>query len=170
MEAMQISLNWLDFAIVAIILLSILTSVIRGFTKESLSLAAWIIAAWVAFNFTESVEPLLRGYIEIPTIRLFVAFVAIFIVVLFLGVFVNYLIFRVFKKSGLRVTDRIVGIFFGLARGVVIITLLVMVGGMTALPQEPWWGDSQLIRYFESIAIYISQFLPEDIVAHIRYH
>lgn len=169
MEAIQTSLNWLDYAILAIIAISILISIIRGFTKEALSLAAWIVAAWIALTFSEKAEPLLRDYIEIPSIRLLVAFVALFIITLFLGAFVNYLISQVVKKTGLSGTDRMIGVFFGLARGIVIVAVLVMVGGMTPLPQDPWWGDSQLIHYFESIAEYISQFLPEDFVANLSY-
>lgn len=169
MEAIQTSLNWLDYAILAIIAISILISIIRGFTKEALSLAAWIVAAWVALTFSEKAEPLLRDYIEIPSIRLLVAFVALFIITLFLGAFVNYLISQVVKKTGLSGTDRMIGVFFGLARGIVIVAVLVMVGAMTPLPQDPWWGDSQLIHYFESIAEYISQFLPEDFVANLSY-
>lgn len=169
MDAIQTSLNWLDYAILAIIAISILISIIRGFTKEALSLAAWIVAAWVALTFSEKAEPLLRDYIEIPSIRLLVAFVALFIITLFLGAFVNYLISQVVKKTGLSGTDRMIGVFFGLARGIVIVAVLVMAGGMTPLPQDPWWGDSQLIHYFESIAEHISQFLPEDFVANLRY-
>ncbi|MCW8825268.1 MAG: CvpA family protein [Gammaproteobacteria bacterium] len=169
MEAIEISFNWLDYAILAIIAISVLISIIRGFTKEALSLAGWIVAAWVALTFSEKAEPLLRDYIEIPSIRLLVAFVALFIVTLFLAAFVNYLISQVVKKTGLSGTDRMIGIFFGIARGIVIVAVLVMVGGMTPLPQDPWWGDSQLIHYFETIAQYISQYLPDDFVAKLRY-
>jgi len=169
MEAIQTSLNWLDYAILSIIALSVLISIIRGFTKEALSLAGWIVAAWVALSFSEKVEPLLRDYIEIPSIRLLVAFVALFIITLFLAAFVNYLVSQAVKKTGLSGTDRMIGVFFGVARGMVIVAILVMAAGMTPLPQDPWWGESQLIHYFESIAQYISQFLPDDFVANLRY-
>jgi membrane protein required for colicin V production len=169
MEAIHTSLNWLDYAILSIIALSVLISIIRGFTKEALSLAGWIVAAWVALNFSEKAEPLLRDYIEIPSIRLLVAFVALFIVTLFLAALVNYLVSQAVKKTGLSGTDRMIGIFFGVARGIVIVAVLVMAAGMTPLPQDPWWAESQLIHYFESIAQYISQFLPDDFVAKLRY-
>ncbi|MDH3355555.1 MAG: CvpA family protein [Chromatiales bacterium] len=169
MEAIQTSLNWLDYAILIIITLSVLISIIRGFTKEALSLAGWIIAGWVALTFSEKAEPLLRDYIEVPSIRLLVAFIALFIITLFLAAFVNYLVSQMVKKTGLSGTDRMIGVLFGVARGVVIVALLVMVGGMTPLPQDPWWGESQFIHYFESIAQYISQFLPNDFVANLRF-
>ena len=169
MEAIQTSLNWLDYAILSVIAISILISIIRGFTKEALSLAGWIVAAWVALTFSEQAEPLFRGYIDIPSIRLLVAFVALFIITLFLAAFVNYLVSQMIQKTGLSGTDRMIGIFFGLARGIVIIAVLVMIGGMTPLPQDPWWEASQLVHYFESIAQYISQFIPDDIAANFRY-
>lgn len=169
MEAIQTSLNWLDYAILAVIALSVLISIIRGFTKEALSLVGWIVASWVALTFSEQAEPLLRDYIEIPSIRLLVAFVSLFIITLFLAAFVNYLVSQVVKKTGLSGTDRMIGIFFGIARGIVIIAVLVMIAGMTPIPQDPWWGESQLIHYFESIAQYISQFIPDDFAANLRY-
>ncbi|NOR52399.1 MAG: CvpA family protein [Gammaproteobacteria bacterium] len=162
-------MSWLDYAILAIITISVLISIIRGFTKEALSLAGWIIASWVALHFAEKAEPLLRDYIEVPSIRLLVAFIALFIITLFLSAFVNHLVSQVIKKTGLSGTDRMVGIFFGLARGIVIVAVLVMVGSLTPLPQDPWWGESHFIHYFESIAQYISQFLPDDFTANLRY-
>ena len=111
MDAIQTSLNWFDYAILAIIAISILISIIRGFTKEALSLAGWIVAAWVALTFSEQAEPLLRDYIDIPSIRLLVAFVALFIITLFLAALVNYLVSQMIQKTGLSGTDRMIGIF-----------------------------------------------------------
>ena len=160
---------WIDYAILAIIGLSVLISVWRGFTKEALSLAGWIIAGVVAFNFAVNLEVMLESYIEVPSLRYPVAFAILFIATLFFAAFINHLVVQVIKKTGLSGTDRMVGIFFGVARGCMVIALLVLVAGLTALPQDPWWNESQFMHYFQDMAIWLRQFLPADFAKKIQY-
>lgn len=162
-------MNWVDYSILAIIGISVLISLWRGFTKEALSLAGWVIAAWVALTFADKLTPLLEAHIKVPSIRLMVAFAILFIATLFLAGLVNYLAGQLIKKTGLSGTDRIVGIFFGVARGAVVVAVLVLVGGMTPMPQDPWWKASQLMHYFQDMAIWLRQFLPADIAKSIHY-
>lgn len=162
-------MNWVDYAILAIIGASVLISLWRGFTKEALSLAGWVIAAWVALSFADNLQALLEPHISVPSLRLIVAFAILFIVTLFLAGLVNYLAGQVIKKTGLSGTDRMVGIFFGIARGILVVAVLVLIGGMTPLPQDPWWGESQFMHYFQDMAIWMRQFLPDDIAKSIRY-
>lgn len=162
-------MNWVDYSILAVIGLSVLISVWRGFTKEALSLAGWILAAWVALTFADKLQVMLEPHIQVPSLRLIVAFAILFIATLFLAGFVNYLAVQVIKKTGLSGTDRMVGIFFGVARGCVVVAVLVLVGGMTPVPQDPWWNQSQLMHYFQDMAIWLRQFLPADIAKSIHY-
>jgi membrane protein required for colicin V production len=162
-------MNWVDYAILAIIGISVLISLWRGFTKEALSLAGWIIAAWVALTFADQLQVLLEPHIQVPSLRLIVAFAILFIATLFLAGFINYLAVQVIKKTGLSGTDRMVGIFFGVARGCVVVAVLVLMAGMTPLPQDPWWGQSQMMHYFQDMAVWLRQFLPADIAKSIHY-
>ncbi len=169
MPVEQLTLNWVDFAILLIIAISVAISLIRGFTKEALSLAGWVLSGWVGLTYADRVQPYLLDYIEVPSIRYLVAMISLFIATLFAAAFVNYLISQVVKKSGLSGTDRMVGVLFGVARGAVIIALLVMFGGMTALPADPWWQESSLLHYFEQMAVYIRELLPEDFAHNINF-
>ncbi|MBF0218840.1 MAG: CvpA family protein [Gammaproteobacteria bacterium] len=164
-------LNWVDFAIIGVVGLSVIISLIRGFTKEALSLVAWILAIWVGITFANAarLQQFLSGYIEVPSIRLLAGFVLLFIATLFLASMINYLIGQVIVKTGLSGTDRLLGIFFGVARGVVVVLMLVMVGGMTPLPADPWWNQSQLLPHFEHLSLLVRDLLPNDIAANIRY-
>jgi len=162
-------MNWVDYSILSIIGISVLISLWRGFTKEALSLAGWILAAWVALTFADKLQVLLEPHIEVPSLRLMVAFAILFIATLFLAGFINYLAVQVIKKTGLSGTDRMVGIFFGVARGCVVVAVLVLVAGMTPVPQDPWWKASQMMHYFQDMAIWLRQFLPADIAKSIRY-
>ena len=162
-------MNWVDYSILAIIGLSVLISVWRGFTKEALSLAGWIIAVVVAVKFSDNLDVLLQPHIQVPSLRWIVAFAILFIATLFLAGFINYLAVQVIKKTGLSGTDRMVGIFFGVARGGMVVALLVLAAGLTAVPQDPWWNQSQLMHYFQDMAIWLRQFLPADFAKNIQY-
>jgi membrane protein required for colicin V production len=162
-------MNWVDYTILAIIGTSVLISLWRGFTKEALSLAGWIVAAWVALTFADRLQVLLQPHIQVPSLRLIVAFAILFLATLLLAGFINYLAVQVIKKTGLSGTDRMVGIFFGVARGCVVVAVLVLVAGMTPMPQDPWWKQSQLMHYFQDMAVWLHQFLPADIAKSIHY-
>jgi len=162
-------MNWVDYAILAIIGASVLISLWRGFTKEALSLAGWIIAAWVSLTFADKLQALLAPHIEVPSLRLIVAFAILFIATLFLAGFINHLAVQVIKKTGLSGTDRMIGVFFGVARGCVVVAVLVLAAGMTPIPQDPWWNQSQLMHYFQDMAIWLRQYLPADIAKSIKY-
>lgn len=162
-------MNWADYSILAVIGVSVLISIWRGFTREAFSLAGWVLAFWVALGFSHSLEGVLQPYIEVPSLRLSVSFISLFLVTLLLAALVNHLAVELVQKTGLSGTDRMVGIFFGIARGAVVVLALVIVAGLTALPRDAWWGDSALLPYFEETAIWVRQYLPADLAEHLQY-
>ncbi len=160
---------WVDVAIIIIVTLSALISVLRGFVKEALSLVAWVLAFWVAFTFHQNLATILSQYIDTPSLRLISAFALLFVVTLIIAAIVNNLIATLVKKSGLTGTDRMLGVIFGIARGIVIVAILVLMAGLTQLPADPWWHDSIFIKHFQEMAIWLKSFLPEDIAANFQY-
>lgn len=162
-------MNWVDFVILAIIGVSVLVSLLRGFTREAMSLAGWILASWVAMTFSGKLASLLTSFISVPSARLAVAFAALFLTTLLLAGLVNYLAVQLIKRTGLSGTDRMVGVFFGTARGILIVAVLVLLGGLTPLPQDPWWQESGLMHYFQTIAVWLRSFLPPSVAESIRY-
>ncbi|HEY0635150.1 MAG TPA: CvpA family protein [Gammaproteobacteria bacterium] len=162
-------MNWVDYLILAIIALSVLLSVWRGFTREALSLAGWIAAFWIAIAFSDNLIVLLARHVDSPTAQLLIAFAVLFIVTLLLAALITYLAGQIIQKSGLSGTDRMLGIFFGIARGLLVVALLVLIGGMTPLPQENWWREAQLMHYFESIALWLAKFMPPELAKNIHY-
>jgi membrane protein required for colicin V production len=160
---------WIDIAIVALIILSAVLSLFRGFVKEALALASWLVALWVAMIFYTDLAAVLEPWLGEPSIRNIAAFTILFICVLLLGALVNYLISKLVIRTGLAGTDRLLGTLFGLVRGVVIVAILVLFAGLTPMPQDSWWQDSQLIGYFEELALWMRDYLPRDISDNISY-
>lgn len=160
---------WVDFFILAIITISALLSLWRGFVREALSLASWIAALWVAMLFFQNLAAWLARWIDTPSVRSVVAFTALFVSVVLLGGLINFLAGQLVSKTGLTGTDRALGIVFGTARGVVIVAVLVMLAGLTALPQDTWWSQSLLLHHFQDMALWLRSFLPPDIAQHIHY-
>jgi membrane protein required for colicin V production len=159
---------WVDYIIIGIIALSSLVSLIRGFMREAFSLAAWVLAFWVSWTFFRELALHLE-IISVPSVRLGAAFLALFLVTLILGALVNYLVGQLVDKTGLSGTDRVIGIAFGAARGAVLIAVMVLLAGLTPLPDDPWWRESQLIGYFQELAIWLRDLLPPDIAKKFDY-
>lgn len=160
---------WVDYLIIGIILLSSGISIIRGFIKEVLSLVSWALAIWVAIMFYPYVATLLVDYIATPSLRFFAAFFSLFIVTLILGALVNHLISTIVEKTGLSGTDRMLGVIFGLARGLAVVVLLVLLAGATPMPNDDWWQNSLLLEHFENLAIWARDFLPAELAESIDF-
>ena len=152
-----------DVILIIVIFLSALFSLIRGFVKEAISLATWIIAIWLAATFAPKLAAVLPSGIESEAVRQAVGFGLLFVLSLMAGALVNMLVSQLVKKTGLSGADRIFGVLFGVLRGGLIIVVFVVIGGMTALPESDWWQSSVLLEWFESVAIVIQQYIPEDL-------
>jgi len=161
--------TWVDLVIIGIVFFSAIVSLLRGFVKEVISLASWVLAFWVSVVFSSQLAPLLPASIEVPSIRLAVAFVVLFLLTLIVGAVINFLLSQLVKKTGLSGTDRSVGMIFGIVRGVLLVTILVLLGGLTPMPQDPWWQDSVLIGYFEKLAVWAQDMLPAEVAEHFQF-
>ena len=128
---------WVDYAIIAILVVSAAISVLRGFLREAISLAGWVLAFWLALTFADDVSGLFESTISQPSMRHGVAFVIILLGTLIITAIVMYLVRILVDKTEITGTDRALGIIFGIARGIVIVAILVLFAGLTALPQDP---------------------------------
>ena len=152
-----------DVVVILVICLSALFSLIRGFVKEAISLATWIIAIWLAATFAPKLAAVLPLSIESEAVRQAIGFGVLFVLSLMLGALINMLVAQFVKKTGLSGADRVFGVLFGVLRGGLIVVVFVVIGGMTPLPEADWWQSSVLLEWFESVAIVIQGYLPEDL-------
>ena len=160
---------WVDYAILTIIGISALISILRGFVREALSLLGWIVAIWVSLSFADEIAALLIDKISVPSVRTASAFLILFFACLIVAGVINYLAGKLIEKTGLSGTDRMLGVVFGTVRGAVVVGILVLLAGFTAVPQDPWWDQSMLLKHFESMAVELRGFLPSEIAANINY-
>ena len=158
-----------DYAILGILLISSFISLVRGFVKEALSLAGWILAFWISLSFAVPLSKLLAASMEDPTLRLILAFVALFILTLIVSAVINFFASRLVQRTGLTGTDRFLGVIFGFLRGALLVSVLVLLAGLTTLPREPWWDDSFLLFRFQAIAMWIRELLPADVAASFNF-
>src|SRR5690606_22163984 len=138
-------MNWADYLILAIIAISALISLVRGFVREVISIVTWIAAFWLAIVFARPFAGVLARYIDSPLLQLITAFALIFVATLLAGAIIGYLAGQLVGKTGLTGTDRAVGMLFGAGRGLILVALLILALGLTRLPQEQWWRQSLVI-------------------------
>jgi membrane protein required for colicin V production len=160
---------WLDIVILGIIVLSALISLARGFVREAFSLAVWVLAFWVSWSFFRDLALPLETWISSPTASLGIAFAALMIVTLIIGGLINYLIIQLVELTGMSGTDRLIGMVFGAARGVLLVAVLVLLAGLTPLPNEGWWLESTLVGYFQELSYWLRDLLPPEFADHFRY-
>ena len=161
-------MNWIDFAFIALVVLSGLISLYRGFVREVFSLATWIVAIWVGVRFAGDASAYLPAAVSDETLRLGIAFAVLFILVLIVGGIAGIIATRLVRGTGLSSTDRSLGVVFGLLRGVLIVALLVFIASLTVIPDEPWWQDSWLVPEFERIVAWVLDLLPDGIQERLR--
>jgi len=162
-------MNWFDLTILAILTLSVVVSLFRGLIREVLSLLIWIGAFWLAWTFVDNGANWLESFIELPSARHLIAFVALFLAALIVGGMINYLVGKMITKTGLGSTDRFFGMFFGLARGLVAITAVVLFLQATPFSQDPWWDESKLQPHFSKLAEWVKAKMPEDMATYFSF-
>ncbi|OQY47256.1 MAG: hypothetical protein B6247_26825 [Candidatus Parabeggiatoa sp. nov. 2] len=129
-------MNWVDFSIIVFVLLSGVISYFYGFI------------------------PTLTPYDDL---RLGVALIALFFLCFLLLELISHLILNSIGPTHLSGPDRVLGVVFGVARGSVIVTWLIMLAGLTHLPAGAAWQESVLIRQFLPVVKELRSQLPSDV-------
>jgi membrane protein required for colicin V production len=161
-------MTWFDYAVICIVGLSVLLAVFRGVVREIAALAGWAAAFVLSSLFAQDLARWLPGALS-PMLKAVVAYLAIFLGVLLLSGLAGVLLAKLFRVAGLGFTDRAVGALFGLARGVLIVFVGVMLAGTTSLPKEPYWREAVLSGPVETAVLAARPALPKDLAQRIRY-
>ena len=141
-----------DWAIIALLVISTLMSLRRGFFKEALSLGTWIAAFVVARQFHSPMDQLLETQIVDSLMRSIAAFAALFVGTLLVGAALGFFLSALIDATGLSSTDRVLGIVFGFARGALIVTVVIGLLNLTPLVNDSWYTTASLVPHFETVA------------------
>jgi membrane protein required for colicin V production len=158
-----------DYTVLVIVGLSVLFGVIRGLVREVLSLVAWVMA-FVAANFLAGeVAALLPKGWATEELRLLIGFMVVFLIVLVIMSVLAILASKLVKSAGLAWEDRAFGGAFGLARGLLVMIILVLLAGLTSLPRQSAWRNAWMSGPFETVAKRIKTWLPVELSQRIKY-
>lgn len=158
-----------DYAVIGIVALSLALGLWRGVVSELIALAAWVLAVMAALEFGGEAGNFLFFKIADPAIRALAGCALVFVVVLVAMSLVRLAVHSMVKALGLSLSDRLLGMFFGVVRGVLVVMALVAAGGLTSAPQQPWWKQAALAPPLETAVLAAKPWLPDDLAKRIRF-
>jgi len=145
-------MNVTDYLVIAGIVISAVVGALRGFLREAVAVITWVIALFIAWHFSDLVEPHLGGLLAGSNVRIWAARTIIVVLILLLGTGIGAALSHFVRVSIFSGTDRFLGVLFGALRGLVLFGVLIILGQLLRLEEERWWRQSELIPYGESIA------------------
>ena len=151
-----------DFLLIVILLISMAMGVVRGFFRELLAIIGWILAIWVAWEYSHLLAPYLGSGLS-EAAKIWAGRMILFMSVLILALLTGNLVSMIVQRTALSVPDRSLGMLFGFVRGIILIGLVVMVAQILQMPDQPWWDDSKLVPYGTAVADWMQQFLDAGV-------
>lgn len=158
-----------DYIAIGVVSVSLLFGLWRGVVGEVIALLAWFLAAFAAVEFGAQAGSAVFSGIVDPVIRTLSGCAVIFVAVLIAMSLVRMAVKGMVNALGLSVSDRLLGMLFGLLRGVLVTLVLVGLGGMTSAPQQAWWRDATLSAPLETAVLVAKNWLPEELSKRIRF-
>jgi membrane protein required for colicin V production len=156
-------MNFVDYVIMAIVLISAGVGIIRGFLREAIALVTWILALVLAWKFSDSIEPYLGGLLADPQVRPWAARTLIVLFVLLVGMATGAILGYFVRLSIFSGMDRFLGFFFGLLRGVLLVGIFVALGQLVHLESENWWKRSVLVPFGKDVASVLRSVVGEQL-------
>lgn len=160
-------MNILDFAVIVIMGLSIALGWYRGFVYELLSMFGWPIALLVSRKFAPDLAAQLPIHPEILLIA--VTYSILFLITLLVWGLVIIGFFKLVKAVGLGRVDKVLGVIFGVGRGLLILLVLIWLAGLTSFPAHPLWTESAFSTVAADIGLKTRDYLPEEVSQRINY-
>ncbi|CAM5199711.1 CvpA family protein [Oligella ureolytica] len=158
-----------DYVILGVILASGILGLLRGFLKEVFSLLAYILSFLAAIWWGPNLIPMLARYIDQAVLTVGLAYFLVFIASLLVLGLLNKTLAALLDVTGLGSADWGLGFLFGIFRGVIIVLILVLIAGWSALPRELWWIESSFAHLAVDAIRQIKVWLPEGIAVYLPY-
>ena len=150
-----------DVFLILVLLGSTIIGLLRGLVREAVSLLFWIVAIWAAWKLGSAVEPHLGGLLAEPIVAPWVGRLVILILVLLAGWVIGMLLSYFTRSLGLGWIDRILGLLFGLLRGLVLMGLIIIGGELLNLHHAERWGRSKMVPFGETVGDWLRAMVGE---------
>ena len=161
-------MNWVDYGIIAITVLSVLFGLMRGFVREVFGIGTWVLAISLALVFGKDLALQLQDSISTPILRVGLAYGGLFLGGLLIGGVLTALLVARIRESEYSSADRTLGAGVGLLRGVLIVGLGVLLAGTAGMSNRTWWQESQLIEPSTPIADGLEAIIPDSFLDPLR--
>ena len=159
-----------DWVLLAIVVVSALFGLMRGFVGVAASLVAWVLACWTAFHFGGGVALMLARDGDPSAGQLFAGYALSFLAVLLVVGLVGWLVRQAVNSVGLSGVDRALGLALGTVRGAFVASALVLMLGLTSLPRDLEWQRSQVVPVFVPGAQWMRGWLPEWVARQVDFN
>lgn len=163
-------MNGLDYAIIALMAISILVGLVRGAVREIMNVVGWVLAVILARTFATEFSAYFADWISEPTYRVALAWLSIFVMVTLVSSLLASLVSELMRKLGLGGLNRAFGAIVGTVRGFLVLVVLAMAAGMTKFPESALWKSAMSTPSLEVCALHARAFLPESLASRIRFH
>jgi membrane protein required for colicin V production len=161
-----LTMNATDYLVIAAVIISAVVGALRGFLREAVAVVTWLIALFIAWHFSELVEPHLGGLLATAYVKPWAARAIIVILILLLGAGIGALLNHFVRLSIFNGMDRFLGFVFGVVRGLVLLGVFVILGQLLRLDGDRWWRQSLLMPYGESVANGLRALVGEQRIRH----
>lgn len=153
----------LDGILLGVTLVSAILAMVRGFSREVLSVASWAAAALAAFFFYKPVVPYLQPYISNETILNIAAAGSVFLVTLIVVSIITMKIADFIIDSRIGALDRTLGFIFGAARGVLLVVVAMLFFNWLVTTDQPSWVTNAKSKpMLDQLGQQLVDMLPED--------
>lgn len=159
-----------DYAVLAIIGISIIVSMMRGAIKELLALFGWVAAFYIAKTYSSQLAPLLPVDIPTEALKTLAAFLILLVAILFLNSLLSVAVSSMVRKIRLGWLNRFLGVIFGFLKGLLIVCVIVLLAGLTSLPKEKMWTDAMLSSPLEVLVKSALPWLPKSVTKHVKFN
>lgn len=153
----------LDGILVGFTLVSAMLAMVRGFSREVLSIASWAASAAAAYFFYKPVLPYVQPYIENEKIAMAAAAAIVFVIALIVVTVITMKIADFIIDSRIGALDRTLGFLYGAARGILVVAVGLLFFNWLAGDRAPTWiADAKSRPLLESVGAKLESLLPED--------
>ena len=160
---------WLDYAIIGLVSIALIIGLLRGFKVELFSLAFWVLAIVIGLSFSLEFSVFLESTISDTSPKIAASFTLLLLITLIVGTLIRLVLGESINKPELTFLDRLGGMIIGVLHGMIVAVILVILAGLTSLPEDLWWKESKLLPPFQLCAVWLRNHIPSGMAEYIHY-